>query len=210
MFGKLASALLLFFSSAVLCQAYAAPEERVDPLPEPRYENAARTVYAKFSPDYWTSTPVKPRLPLENQKNVLLETVSSPMRDCSDEKYRCTFGARRVFAVPRDRLSPHAVYVAGGSTLRVEECLRGNEAICQVALISSDCQQYSGLEGCAQVPGGRTKSAYPGPVLYFIYNEDFGVTAYGYLNSPGRTAAARLAAAGQMFLQGERGLLRER
>jgi hypothetical protein len=62
-------------------------------------------------------------------------------------------------------------------------------------LISSDCQSEVAPNRCAEVPGGRASSAAPGPVGSFIFNEDFGVTAYGALKEPVPTQEAQLLAA---------------
>jgi hypothetical protein len=111
-----------------------------------------------------------------------------------------------VFAIPRERLSPKAEYSVAGALLKVEDCLVGDESVCQVALVSADCQRMSG-EYCETVPGGRAKSDDPGPILYFIYNEDVGVTAYGVARQPAMTKGERLNISSQMILQGPKGLL---
>ena len=60
---------------------------------------------------------------------------------------------------------------------------------------------------CEPKAGGRANSNDSGPVVYFIYNEDFGVTAYGVANQPVSTKDERLSVASQMILEGQRGLL---
>lgn len=172
------------------------------------YKNPSRTFYEKFSTKSWIGGNIIPkRLLISQEKDVFFdESTGTRLHDCSDGQYRCIVGLSRVFAVPRARLSPTATYLAGGAVFKVEECLRGNASICQVALISSDCRQVSD-EACEEVVGGRARSANPGPIIYFIYNEDFGVTAYGSAKAALQTLDERRACAAQMILQGQTGLL---
>lgn len=184
---------------SVLGQSNAAAQEY-------RYEDAARTRQSLFAEGRWSSSEVLSNSPSARERQSI-EVTSVPVKDCSDERYRCIVGSFRVFAVPRGALLPTSTYVAAGSSFRVEECYRGDATHCSVALISSDCQQRSGRDGCSEVLGGRTKSNNTGPVLYFIYNEDFGVTAYGSVHQPASTEEERRIIAAWMVLRGERGLL---
>ncbi len=208
MLGNLARRFTAFFlCTAFSCAVIPAPTGIGDTAQETRYENAVRTYYERFSSGRWQGAQIAPRSPLESEKRRLLEKVSVDVHDCSNEQYKCIFGSYRVFAVPRGKLSPSAAYVTAGSAFHVEECFRGDATTCQVALISSDCQQHSGIDACMEADGGRTRSPNPGPVLYFIFNTDFGVTAYGSVASPAQTADERRTAAVQMILQGRQGLL---
>jgi hypothetical protein len=150
-----------------------------------------------------------PKRPSSEQKRSLslAEIASEPMHICSDAKYRCVYGLFRVFAVPRKGLTKVSTYSAGGAEFRIQRCLRAAGEHCQVALISSDCQEHSGTDGCQQVEGGRQRSSAPGPVLYFIYNEDFGVISYGSVEEPLQTQSSQTAAASKWILHGARGLL---
>jgi len=74
-------------------------------------------------------------------------------------------------------------------------------------LISSDCQSQIQPDRCVEAPGGRASSSAPGRIGYFIFNEDIGITAYGSAKEPAPTAEARLAAALDMVLRGDKGLL---
>lgn len=174
---------------------------------EVRYEDAARTQYERFHAGVWSTAEIAPRLPSETQRRHVVEVLSVDLHDCSDAQYRCVFGAYRVFAVPRETLLRNATYVVAGSTLHVEECFRGAGTTCQVALISSDCQERLALGVCKAVVGGRSKSNDLGPVLYFIYNEDFGVTAYGSSLDPLPSTEEMRVAASQSILKGNTGLL---
>jgi hypothetical protein len=172
------------------------------------YEDSARTVSEKYQGSEMQGGAVEPKRPIPAQTQNLLydEEVTRAVSDCSTAQYRCSAVWSRVFAVPRKRLSPAATFSIAGALLKVDDCLRGDARVCQVALISADCALISG-QGCEEVAGGRQKSKDPGPITYFIYNEDFGVTAYGVAEKPARTKDERLVVASQMILQGKYGLL---
>ena len=173
------------------------------------YKDPARTSFEKFSTDSWEGGNLVPKKPLKSQKDDILfdETTGVRLHDCSDTTYRCLFGSFRVFALPRNRLTPDATYVVGGSVFKVEECLRGDTRICQAALISSHCQRELGVDACEPVTLDRANSGEPGPVVYFIYNEDHGITSYGTAKKSPETRDAKLAIATQMILQGNVGIL---
>jgi hypothetical protein len=183
--------------------AIATPKDR-----EILYENSARTAYERFSGDDMTGGELTPKRSLPFQANNALsgEEVGHIVRNCSTTQYRCVSVWLRVFAVPKARLSPAEEYSVAGAVLKVEDCLRGDATICQVALISADCEMMLD-ESCQKVAGGREKSGKPGPVVYFIYNEDVGVTAYGVADQPVNAKDERLSVASQMILQGQKGLL---
>lgn len=175
------------------------------------YQDPGRTFYERFHGGVWEGAKVLPKRRLSFQKSDALygERLGRDIHNCSDKQYRCVFGLFRIFSVPRRGLSPTETYVSAGALLRVEQCLRGDSTTCQIALISSDCQERTGPDACSPTSAGREKSREPGPMLYFIYNSDFGVTAYGSVTAPAVTKDGQLAAATQMILQGNRGLLLE-
>lgn len=179
------------------------------------YVNPGRTFFERIVtlPEtgeiFWQGGNVYPKQPTSSQKEdlSLVEIISEPVHSCSDAMYRCIYAVFRVFAVPRAGLTSTSEYSIGGAEFRVEYCLRGDDNRCQVALISSDCQQHSGTDACEQVAGGRQRSAAPGPVLYFIYNDDFGVTSYGSVKEPLQTESAKIAASSKWILMTDKGLL---
>ncbi len=180
---------------------------RVDP---------ARTAYESFVPDsrdrgmlQWVGGDITPKHPTTTEKKDVFfdEFTSGELRDCSDSRYRCLYGLYRVFAVPREGLKPQSTYRVDGAVFRVEKCLRGDERRCQAALISSDCQSKLAPDRCAESSGDDGNGAARGPVGYFIFNEDFGITSYGALKQRGPTEEARMSAALDLVLRGEKGLL---
>ena len=173
------------------------------------YEDVTRTGYERFSSSFANvgETAPKRKLPFQSVNPLFGEEVGRVLHDCSTAQFLCVYYWARVFAVPKGRLSPNTTYSVAGASLTVEDCLRGDTDICQVALISSDCQERSGLDSCVPATGGREKSRQPGPITYFIFNEDIGVTAWGVTKQVAKSKDERLAIAGQMILQGERGLL---
>jgi hypothetical protein len=93
----------------------------------------------------------------------------------------------------------------------VEECLRGDTRYCQVALISGMCGHAPSIREmrCQPTPrsgvGSRAVYDY---IVYFLYNEDFGITAFGATDRVVTTEAGKLAIATQMILMSPAGLLR--
>ena len=194
---------ILLLALAVLATVEARAKENVIV-----YEDSARTVSERYQGSEMHGGAVEPKraIPAQTQNLLNGEEITRAVSDCSTAQYRCSAAWSRVFAVPRKRLSPAATFSIAGALLKVEDCLRGDSRVCQIALIRSDCALISG-EGCEEVAGGRQKSKDPGPITYFIYNEDFGVTAYGVAEQPAKTKDERLVIASQMILQGKYGLL---
>lgn len=187
-----------------------AAEPPTGSAPEIRYEDAGRTFYESFSGNFWRGAKIRPREPIGDQKSPFYgERVSSRLHDCSDAHYRCVFGMYRVFAVPRAWLTPTSTYKVAGSVLKVEECLRGEGRRCQVALIRSECQQNYEKDECRQADAGVDRGQTPTPILYFIYNEDFGVTAYGSVTQAAKSPDERHAIVTQMLLRSEQGQLKD-
>lgn len=159
----------------------------------------------------WKGVNVYPKHPTSAQKEdiSLTEVAFDPIHFCSNSTYRCIYGAYRVFAVPRTGLTATSAYAVGGAVFRVQHCLRSGDNRCQVALISSDCQQRSAEDACEQVSGEHSRSSASGPVLYFIYNEDFGVTSYGSAEQPVGTKDVQMTIASGWILKDGKGLLAE-
>jgi hypothetical protein len=109
-------------------------------------------------------------------------------------------------------LRSHQTYEKHGVIFYVEECLRGDARRCQVALISGKCGHAPSLREmrCLPTPrGGVGSQAVYDYVIYFLYNEDFGITAFGATDHLVATKAGRLAIATQMVLVSPVGLLRK-
>jgi hypothetical protein len=169
------------------------------------YVNAERTFYERFVQDeanalWWEGGNTEP------SRRSFEDFTSAPLHDCSDEKYRCVYGLYRVFAVPRAGLETQSTYSAGGAIFRIEKCLRGTKNECLESLISSDCQSKIEPDRCVEAVGGRANSAAPGPIVYFIFKEKIGITAYGD-GKPIVGEEQQLAAAKELRLRGRKGLL---
>jgi hypothetical protein len=130
------------------------------------------------------------------------------LTDCSDASFRCIVFGRSAFAVPRQRLSHMPSYVAAGNALKVMQCLRGLKDVCQVALIRVRCFVHPVHNHCEP---SRDESL-PSELLeqmYFIYNEDYGVTSFG--NAPEEldaSSAQMMNWATEYILVGDNGLLK--
>jgi hypothetical protein len=152
-----------------------------------------------------------PKKPIDGQKFPpdLSDLVpNASVLDCSNSEFRCLTLGGQAMAVPRKRLAPDDKFVVAGNGLTVVACLRGYQRVCQVALIKAECYYSPIVKGCApnKVQGAPNTSSW---LLYFIYNEDFGVTSFGIAPSGGAGSVAdALAGAKQYNLVGDDGLLK--
>lgn len=196
---------------SVMSSACSLPPVAMDGSHVVRYESVGRTGYYVFSEQSGTHGLIRARNPTSEQQREFEESLGYPIYDCSTSSYRCLRTWFRVFAVPRGQLSPKMNYAVDGVQVQVETCLRGSGQVCQVALISADCQLMVGDDACELYPGGRVKSPQPGPITYFIYNEDYGVTAFGTAGewpAPAERLDVANRVATQVVLQGDAGLLK--
>ncbi len=133
------------------------------------------------------------------------EVVGEKVVDCSDDEYRCISSWMRTYAIPRRKLLPADVYVKDGVTFRIEKCLRGDTDVCQVALIGGYCAKTP--DDSCLIDVSEEQSDRWLYVTYFLYNEDFGITAMGVTKSPPTTVDEKVLIASQLVLQGNKGLL---
>ncbi len=203
--------------SLLLClteNAVGAVEEAEKELPlfrgSFRFENAERTHFFTFYEDGHAEVgPIMPKKRLGPQNDLFAdEVLGGNVYDCSNARYRCMTTSRIVFAVPRKQLTPTSTYTLEGTVFTVHECLRGVGKVCQVALIQADCQWINEKRTCSTFPGGRSKSPDTGPLVYFIYNEDCGITSWGsaYTENADKTLVWKYAR--EYILQGDVGPLK--
>jgi hypothetical protein len=205
--SRLLAALMLLLMGAA-CSSQPTATDRSQSV---RYESIGRTGYYVFSKGSATHGLSMARNPTSEQQREFQESLGYSLYDCSTSSYRCLRTWFRVFAVPRGQLSSSMKYSVDGVQLRVEACLRASGDVCQVALISADCQLMVGDDACKLHPDGRAKSPQPGPITYFIYNEDYGVTAFGTAGEwpePAERLDVAQRVASQVVLQGDAGLLK--
>jgi hypothetical protein len=98
--------------------------------------------------------------------------------DCSDPAFRCVNYDYQAFAVPKKGLTPNDHYVAAGNFFEVVQCVRENGNVCQVALIRDKCYYINKLGTCDPVEANSEERQTPW-LMYFFYNDDFGVTSFG-------------------------------
>jgi hypothetical protein len=136
---------------------------------------------------------------------------NAPSHDCSNFDFRCVTLSELVMAVPRGELAPNASYNVMNNTLRVFRCLRGTSRICQVALIEAECFYDVDANKCDLEKKDRARTHRR--ALYFFYNEDYGITAFGYPDvlgdSPIISAMEMYDLAGAFQLVGNNGLLKK-
>jgi hypothetical protein len=175
------------------------------------YQDAGRTLQTTITKDLWTVGPMagqaQPPPGPDPDPEAAADSVAHDLVDCSDDTLLCAQSWGWTLAVPRAGLKRRTSYRKDGVTFRVHECLRGDGQRCQVALLSAVCGREIGNGRCARSvrplrPGSRVEY-----VLYFFFNEDFGITAMGAGNRIASSAAARRAVATQQILIGDQGLL---
>lgn len=136
----------------------------------------------------------------------LLETSSQPVTDCSDADFKCVRSWGRTLAIPREGLRSHQSYKKDGVTFVVDDCLRLDGKLCVVALISGRCALVKEDGSCAPTKQtGASNSKYEN-VDYFVYNQDFGVTALGSTDRLHTSFETRLAIASELILTSNEGI----
>src|SRR3569833_2272 len=166
------------------------------------YENAERTFQTRITRTTWTIGPLLAvtSLPSESRSNPFSESISHPIIDCSDSTYRCVHAWSRTLAIPRAGLAPRATYSKDGVIFDVHQCFRRNRGSCQVALVSARCEQRSEDGPCEKAPEPPRPNPKFAYVVYFFFNDDFGITAMGTTDRLAPTASARRAIATQSIL----------
>jgi hypothetical protein len=177
------------------------------------YFDVGRTYKTEITNSVYTSGAISVRRipPFEKATPYPMDSTSEVVVDCSDRQFLCTRIGTDVFAVPRAGLGL-AEYEAQGVHYRVEKCILGDKSGCAIALISATCESLSevSLEGkqhcerSIQIPGTTGNVAY---VIYFVFNEDVGVTAIGYSKSLQESETEQMAALSQSILISEHGIL---
>jgi hypothetical protein len=179
-----------------------------EPAQHYRYENAERTGYFGVDGEHAildrTESRRHPVVEDAGADNVLFSAL-----DCSDSEFRCFKSQDFVLAIPKRGLHGDDKYTVMGAQFSVLKCLRTAGGICEVAIMQSDCQNKKNPYTCEPYVGGRKAAPYVGELVYFIYNEDYGVTALGFWE--GRIEATeehKQELTRQYILTGDKGLLR--
>ncbi len=178
------------------------------------YVDVSRTFTNIIENSIWTSRAISAYEPDVNENVGLAgrESLSSLYADCSDSNFLCARNGIDVFAIPRSRIQTRS-YVANGVRFRIEKCIRGNTDHCSVFLISGTCDELSdvladGEQEC------RTRSLEPDDqkrevayVKYFVFNDDYGVTAFGVTSSVRASESDQLSILTQAVLTSNYGIL---
>lgn len=129
------------------------------------------------------------------------------VNDCSSHDMICIHISNQVFAVPRVLRKTISNYYFYGTKFKLLKCYRSSAAKCLVALIESNCERVIRPGECARYSGGRESSPHPGPVVYFIYNWRYGVTAFGVFPQLAGSVNEAEQFAATSILQGQVGIL---
>ena len=194
--------------AVLLCTSACVHAPAAVPHSHVRYESITRTGYYSFEDGTGTFGLIQPATASSSQLPVFSDDLGKPIYDCSNSEYLCLRTWFRVFAVPHRSISGELGFTVGGAQIRVEQCIRESDRGCQVAVLRADCELMIGLDECGAYAGGREKSPAPGPVTYFVYNEDYGITAFGTSSVIAEDPQQQLMIATQLVLQGSVGLLK--
>jgi hypothetical protein len=137
---------------------------------------------------------------------LLLEMNGQPISDCSDSVYRCIRAGNHTLAIPKSGIKPKSRYSKESVAFVVEDCLREVRGICLVATISARCGKLDPYGKCLDAERVAKVGVKFGNVDYFVYNEDFGITAFGSTDRLLNQADERRAVASEMMLVGEHGI----
>ena len=207
-----------------------AEAEPNDPLP---IRSAERIVYMNperldsetFSGASWSQETVYPRVPMQlTSRPPYIHSTARPLINCSNASFRCLRSLGIMFAVPGRGLRRQPAYTVLGVQFKVEACYRGEGDRCQAALISASCRYIEYVNGdgvCRKtLPKGDWGPNAIAYVMYFFYNEDAGVTAFGIKTFSGteftgaENPGAKIKGTSEMrsiamrnLLAGERGIL---
>jgi hypothetical protein len=168
------------------------------------YYNNARTRKFVIGNDEWGTREVLPPAstatnPFEN------EEVGGASPSCGDESHKCALISSHVFAVPRSELAVGASYEIEGASFRVIQCYRRDGDSCRAALIESRCPTTLG-EFCEEA--GTPTEDVERQLTYFIYNEAYGVVAFGWPRLVQGVDGSAEQLAGTYRLAGDCGMLR--
>jgi hypothetical protein len=192
---------LLLFASPVVCEPFSAGKDGV------LYLNAEKTYFYKIG-----STKTDLGVFRSNTKDAsfLVDRGigGAPTADCSSRSFLCRQVHNMVFAVPRAPLSATSQYIAAGARFKVDKCYQYTDKKCSVALVESNCEFLTEAGKCEPYSNGRVASANPGPVVYFIFNERYGVVSFGFGADFVPDLETAENSAQYLLLQGDRGLLK--
>jgi hypothetical protein len=165
------------------------------------YIDAARMNQTTVTAQEWGIGQIASRGATRSSQSTgnLLESSYQPTIDCSDAVYKCVRSWGRTLAIPRRGPRLHESYEKDHVKFVVDGCLRFDKEICTVAIVSGRCAQVNPDGSCAKGALASAHSKYDN-VDYFIYNDDFGVTALGSTDRPRASIDERVAIASQMVL----------
>jgi hypothetical protein len=173
------------------------------------YSDAARMNEVRVSAREWEVGHVASPAAVRSltASGLLPESVAQPVVDCSDAAHRCVRSWTHTLAIPRSGLKLRASYQKDHVTFVVEDCLRRDGDTCSVAVISGRCAVVNANGSCNSGKAGNASGSKFENVDYFIYNQDFGITAFGSTDRLLTAEDERLGIASQRVLTSDVGLL---
>ncbi|MEJ1962354.1 MAG: hypothetical protein WDO56_12755 [Gammaproteobacteria bacterium] len=100
-------------------------------------------------------------------------------------------------------------YEKSGVRFSVEECIAGDGRTCWVALVSAKCKFRESDESDCRLASASQGETFE-YIVYFIYNDSYGITAMGFADREQTSPEQRLLVATQSILLGDAGLLKIR
>jgi hypothetical protein len=174
-----------------------------------QYMNVGRTFGVTIQESQWIEEPIVPLQPTLTQRAYVaqFEGLITVLSDCTDQLLVCVRTEFDTYAVPRSGLRAGNVYAKDGIRFRVEKCLRGDSERCQVALISSTCGTSGNADICPLPSDSSAVRPRVRHAVYFVFNEDVGISAFGTASRPVRGLRRQLEVVAQLVLVSSRGLL---
>lgn len=173
------------------------------------YADASRMNEVKVSRREWEAGQIASPSAIRSAtaSGLLMESVGQPVIDCSDATYRCLRSWTHTLAVPRDGLRLHSRYQKDHVIFVVEDCLRVDGSTCATAVVSARCTVLNPKGSCSPGKAGDAGGSKFENVDYFVYSQDFGITAFGSTDRLRVTKDERFAIASQMVLISDIGML---
>lgn len=137
------------------------------------YYNAARTEYFAIKDGKSSFDAVVSGTPIGGG-----DAVGDYAFRCDTREYTCVRTNTLAIAAPRDRRLRD--FALAGTAFELKSCYRHQGSACVAGLMEADCQEVVTSESCRLVEGGRERAKWPGPVTYYVYDADVGVTSVGF------------------------------
>jgi hypothetical protein len=174
------------------------------------YQNNERTSYLLITKGHFEDGPIaggeRGGQPVRRPTD---EIFGGDAYDCSTIRYSCVQLHRMILAIPRISLDANSSYAVNGTEFSVRECLRQDGPDCRIALVEADCKEISGTDNCKATLVDRSRALHPGPLTYFIFSREHGITSLGFADERPTDKCWIAKLARDYVLRGDVGILKQ-